>query len=84
MNRNLDELLHDALAPKESGPLTINLTPDALTPESKAVLERVLCLRKLSRDSNVSTRRTQGRLLMTLADEQLLLVSQLLAERGTL
>ncbi len=51
-----------------------------MTPEAEAVLQKVLCLRKLSHDSNVQTRRSQGKLLQTLADDQMTEVSVALAQ----
>ena len=58
------------------------ITP-ALTVTAQEILERVLGLRRITFETNTITRRSQGTLLQSLADSDLIEVSRELARHQT-
>jgi hypothetical protein len=51
-----------------------------MTSSAEAALKQVLALRKVTYETNTQTRRSQGRILQTLSDDDLTRVSTALAD----
>lgn len=51
-----------------------------MTPIAEAALKQVLALRRVTHETNTQTRRSQGKILQSLGDEDLTAVSTALAE----
>ena len=51
-----------------------------MTPTADAALKQVLALRKVTFETNTQTRRSQGKILQSLGDDDLTIVSTALAD----
>jgi hypothetical protein len=56
------------------------MTTKTMTPTADAALARVLALRKVTFETNTQTRRSQGTILQSLTDDDLIAVSLALTE----
>lgn len=56
------------------------MTKTILTSQQEQVLKKILALRRVTHETNTVTRRSQGTLLQTLSDDDLVVVSAALAE----
>ena len=55
-------------------------TRTTLTPQQEQVFKKILALRRITFETNTVTRRSQGTLLQTLSDDDLVAVSAALAD----